>query len=196
MRNGGARLAREIGLIGLLLLAVGVCVQAQSPTYGLGRAPTAEEVAAWDIAISPDGKELPVGSGTVAEGEELYVQKTCFVCHGLNGSGGPAPRLVKRDVGVLEDPWGYGRILPIRAPYATGVWDYINRGMPLGMEGSLTPDEVYSIVAYLLFINDVIEEDVVLDQDSLPKIEMPNRNNFARVPDWFPGQPRLEGYPY
>ena len=66
----------------------------------------------------------------------------------------------------------------------------------LGMEGSLTPDEVYSIVAYLLFINDVIEEDVVLDQDSLPKIEMPNRNNFARVPDWFPGQPRLEGYPY
>ena len=68
--------------------------------------------------------------------------------------------------------------------------------MPLGMEGTLTPDEVYSIVAYLLFLNDVIEEDMVLDQDSLPEIEMPNRNNFARVPDWFPGQPRLQGYPY
>lgn len=183
-------------LAGLVLLAAGVCAQAQSPTYGLGRAPTAEEVAAWDISISPDGKELPAGSGTVAEGEELYVQKTCFVCHGLNGTGATAPRLIKRDVGEVDDPWDYGRVLPIRSPYATTVWDYINRGMPLGMEGTLTPDEVYSIVAYLLFLNDVIEEDAVLDQDSLPNIEMPNRNNFARVPDWFPGQPRLEGYPY
>ncbi len=187
---------RSFRFAGLLLLAVGVCAQAQSPTYGLGRAPTAEEVAAWDIAISPDGTELPAGSGTVAEGEELYVQKTCFVCHGLNGTGATAPRLIKRDVGKVDDPWDYGRVLPIRSPYATTVWDYINRGMPLGMEGTLTPDEVYSIVAYLLFLNDVIEEDMVLDQDSLPNIEMPNRNNFARVPDWFPGQPRLEGYPY
>ena len=180
----------------VLLLTVGFSAEAQSPTYGLGRAPTAAEVAAWDIAISPDGKELPAGSGTVAEGEELYVQKTCFVCHGLNGVGGTAPRLVKRDVGVADDPWDYGRILPIRAPYATGVWDYINRGMPLGMEGTLTPDEVYAIVAYLLFLNDVIEEDMELNRDNLPHIEMPNRNNFARVPDWFPGQPRLEGYPF
>ena len=180
----------------VLFFTVGFSAEAQSPTYGLGRAPTAAEVAAWDIAISPDGKELPAGSGSVAEGEELYVLKTCFVCHGLNGVGGTAPRLVKRDVGEVDDPWDYGRILPIRAPYATGVWDYINRGMPLGMEGSLTPDEVYAIVAYLLFLNDVIEEDMELNRDNLPHIEMPNRNNFARVPDWFPGQPRLEGYPF
>ena len=115
---------------------------------------------------------------------------------GRNDAKATAPRLIRRDVGEVDDPWDYGRVLPIRSPYATTVWDYINRGMPLGMEGTLTPDEVYSIVAYLLFLNDVIEEDMVLDQDNLPKIEMPNRNNFARVPDWFPRKPRLEGYPY
>ena len=194
--RGEAYLARELKLLPLLLLAVGAVAQAQSPTYGLGRTPTAEEVAAWDIAISPDGKELPAGSGTVAEGEQLYMLKTCFVCHGQNGAGASAPRLIKRDVGEVDDPWDFGRVLPIRSPYATTVWDYINRGMPLGMEGTLTADEVYSLTAYLLFINDVIAEDTVLDQDNLPKIEMPNRNNFARVPDWFSGQPRLEGYPY
>jgi len=126
--------------------------------------------------------------------------KQAFSKHGFergrNDAKATAPRLIRRDVGEVDDPWDYGRVLPIRSPYATTVWDYINRGMPLGMEGTLTPDEVYSIVAYLLFLNDVIEEDMVLDQDNLPKIEMPNRNNFARVPDWFPGKPRLEGYPY
>jgi cytochrome c len=69
--------------------------------------------------------------------------------------------------------------------------------MPLGQEGTLTPDEVYSITAYLFFLNDVIEDDLmVLDEVSLPQIQMPNRDNWAQVPDWFPGQPRLQGYPY
>lgn len=186
----------EFRLLGLLLMTVTLCAQAQSPTYGVGRTPTAAEIQAWDISISPDGKELPAGSGTVAEGEQLYVQKTCFVCHGLNGVGASAPRLIKRDVGEVDDPWDFGRVLPIRSPYATTVWDYINRGMPLGMEGTLTADEVYSLTAYLLFLNDVIEEDTVLDQESLPQIQMPNEENWAQVPDWEPGKPRLEGYPY
>ncbi|HAJ75772.1 MAG TPA: cytochrome C [Gammaproteobacteria bacterium] len=180
-----------------LIMLLGVSAQAQSPIYGVGRTPTAEEIRAWDIAISPTGEELPEGSGTADRGSQLYLEKGCAGCHGTTGEGGLAPRLVKRDVGVREDPWDYGRILPIRSPYATTVWDFINRAMPLNAEGTLTPDEVYSITAYLLYLNDVIEDDLmVLDEESLPKIEMPNRDNWAQVPDWFPGQPRLEGYPY
>jgi hypothetical protein len=85
--------------------------------------------------------------------------------------------------------------MAVHAPFATVMWDYINRGMPLGGEGTLTPDEVYALTAFLLYKNDVIEEDEVLDAQSLPKIEMPNRNGFALPPDWKPGMPRLQGYP-
>jgi len=186
---------RLLKLTPLLLLAT-MSVQAQSPTYGVGRTPTAAEIRAWDISIGPDGKELPVGSGSVDKGSELYLEKGCAGCHGTTGSGGLAPRLVKLDAGPNADPWDYGRVLPIRSPYATTVWDFINRAMPLGAEGTLTPDEVYSLTSYLFFLNDVIEEGTVLDNVSLPKIQMPNRTNWAQVPDWQPRQPRLAGYPY
>ncbi len=104
--------------------------------------------------------------------------------------------MVKRAAEPNADPWSLGRILPIRAPYATAVWDYINRGMPLNREGTLTADEVYALTAYLLYLNDVISEDEVLYAKSLPKIEMPNRDAFAPIPDWKPGRPRLQGYPH
>ena len=83
----------------------------------------------------------------------------------------------------------------IRSPYATTVWDYINRAMPLNREGTLTADEVYSLTAFLLNINGVISEDEVLDAQSLPKVKMPNRDGFAPPPDWKPGKPRLQNYP-
>ncbi len=178
----------------LCLILLGGSVAAQSPTYGVGRSPTEEEIRAWDISISPTGEELPPGRGTSAEGELIY-RRQCAACHGVSAVGGSAPRLVKRDV-EPEHPWDFGRILPIRAPYATVVWDYINRGMPLNREGTLTADQVYALTAYLLAINDVIPGDTVLDAESLPKIEMPNRDAFARVPDWQPGMARLPGYPH
>ena len=195
------RLPRLLSLAGLTAALLGALVlsvssQAQSPTYGLGRAPTEVEIWAWDIAISPTGEELPVGSGTADKGSELYLEKGCAGCHGTTGTGGLAPRLVKNDVGPNADPWNYGRVLPIRSPYATTVWDFINRGMPLGAEGTLTPDEVYALTAYLFYINELIDDDYVLNEKTLPQLEMPNRNNWAQVPDWFPGQPRLQGYPY
>lgn len=186
-------LAVVSALPGLLL---SLNTQAQSPTYGVGRTPTAEEIRAWDISISPTGEELPAGSGTADEGSELYLEKGCAGCHGTTGSGGLAPRLVKNDAGPNADPWNYGRVLPIRSPYATTVWDYINRGMPLGAEGSLMPDEVYALTAYLFYLNELIDDDYVLNEKTLPKLEMPNRNNWVQVPDWFPRQPRLQGYPY
>ena len=179
-----------------LLILLGGTALAQSPTYGVGRTPTAEEIRAWDISISPTGEELPPGRGTAEEGALVYQQKACAACHGATGTDGIAPRLVKREAGPDADPWDLGRILPIRAPYATVVWDYINRGMPLNAEGTLTADEVYALTAYLLYLNDVISEDEVLDAKSLPKIEMPNRDAFAPIPDWKPGRPRLQGYPH
>ncbi len=176
------------------LMLVGSSVQAQTSTYGVGRTPSAEEIRAWDISISPTGEELPPGSGTAEEGALVYQVKACAACHGATGTGGLAPRLVKREAGPDADPWALGRILPIRSPYAPTVWDYINRGMPLGEEGTLTADEVYALTAFLLYINDVIAEDAVMDAESLPMVQMPNRDNWAHLPDWQPGMPRLPGY--
>src|SRR5207253_2880194 len=155
-----------------LVLFMGVSAQAQSRTYGVGRTPTAEELRAWDISIGPTGEELPPGRGTAKEGAALFKEKGCAVCHGATATGGAAPPL-RAEKGPDTATWDRGRILPVRAPFATIVWDYINRGMPLNREGTLKPDEVYALTAFLLNINGVIPEDQVLDEQSLPKIKMP-----------------------
>ena len=179
-------------LLGSLL---GSTAFAQSPTYGVGRTPTAEELRRMDISIGPTGEELPPGRGSAKEGAQVYVQKACVGCHGVAGLGGLAPILQSKQ-GADVPVWKKERILPLRAPHATIVWDFINRGMPLGLEGTLTPDEVYALTAYLLFINQVIPEDQVLDKQSLPKVKMPIGDDYARLPDWKPRTPRLQGYPY
>ena len=129
--------------------ALSCCVTglAQGPTYQLGRTPTAEEIKARDIAISPEGKELPPGRGTAAEGATVYTQK-CAACHGPNGTGSALHR------GLI--PLGNAKPTKIPfslVPYATTVWDFINRAMPQSTPGSLTPDEVYAVTAFLLFKN-------------------------------------------
>jgi len=189
----------------LAVVIAGVCqagVLAQAPGYGIGRTPSAEEVRAWDISISPDGKELPPGRGTAKDGAPLFAQKGCAGCHGRSGSGSQAPTLIKSDgttkntlpclVPCIND----NNVMALHSPFATVLWDYINRGMPLGKEGSLKPDEVYALTAYLLFKNGVIKEDDVMDASSLPKVEMPNKNGFSMPPDgWKHGAPRLKNYP-
>ena len=179
-----------------LVLLLGASAFAQSsPTYGLGSTPSADEIRAWDISVGPTGAELPPGRGTAKEGAQLYVQKGCAGCHGKTGTEGPAPNLVGK-ADPKADTWERGRILPIRSPFATTVWDFINRGMPLGREGTLTADEVYALTAFLLYINDVIPEDQILDAQSLPKVKMPIGNAFASLPEWKPNTRRLRGYPY
>jgi S-disulfanyl-L-cysteine oxidoreductase SoxD len=187
------------------LVVAGVCqavALAQAPGYGIGRTPSAEEVRAWDISISPNGKELPPGRGTAREGAPLFTQKGCAGCHGRSGSGSQAPTLIKSDgttkntlpclVPCIND----SNVMALHSPYATVIWDYINRGMPLGKEGSLKPDEVYALTAYLLFKNGVIGEDTVMDAQSLPKVAMPNAKGFSLPPDeWKHGVPRLKNYP-
>jgi hypothetical protein len=186
---------------------LGICQIAwtQSPTYGVGRTPSAEEIRAWDIAISPTGKELPPGQGTAMEGAALFVQKGCSGCHGATGSEGPAPTLISRkgvkpassmpSMPCLAPCVNDANSMGVHSPFATTIWDYINRGMPLGKEGTLTPNEVYSLTAFLLYKNDVIKEDEVMNAQSLPKVKMPNRDGFGLPPEWKHGTPRLLGYP-
>ena len=168
---------------------------AQSPTYGVGRTPTAEEIRRMDISIGPTGEELPPGRGTAKEGAKVYEQKACIGCHGAAGVGGLAPALVSKQ-GADVPVWQRERILPLRSPFATTVWDFINRGMPLGLEGTLKPDEVYSLTAYLLFLNKVIPEEQVLDKQSLPQVRMPIGDEFGKPHHFKLNAPRLEGYPY
>ncbi len=120
-------------------------------------------------------KNCRPGSGTVKEGATVYAQK-CQACHGANGTG------TKLHRGLI--PLGNAKPVKIQGslvPYATTVWDFINRAMPTTKPGSLTPDEVYAVTAYVLFLNEVIEENDVLDATTLPKIKMPNRDNFLAV---------------
>jgi cytochrome c len=183
----------SLRLVAIMLLVGG---SALAQTYGVGRTPTADEIRAMDISIGPTGEELPVGRGTSKEGAALFRSKGCVGCHGAAGiGGGPAPALQSKQ-GQNVPIWERERILPLRAPFATTVWDFINRGMPLGNEGTLKPDEVYALTAYLLFVNKVIPEDQVLDKQSLPTVKMPIGNDYAKLPDWKPGMPRLQGYPY
>lgn len=183
-----------LNLVAFALL-MGVSAVAQSRTYGVGRTPTAEETRAWDISIGPTGEELPPGRGTAKEGALVYRAKGCAACHGATGMGGKAP-VLKSKSGPSADTWSRGRILPVRSPFATTVWDYINRGMPLNREGTLTADEVYALTAFLLYINEVIAEDEVLDAQSLPKVKMPIGSDYASLPEWKPRTPRLKGYPH
>jgi cytochrome c len=191
---GSLRLAAILLLLGSPILVSPALAQS-APTYGLGRTPSAEEIRARDINIGSAGDELPPGRGTPKEGAKVFSLQGCVVCHGEEGVGGLGPVLNSKTSQDLPI-WKRERILPLRAPFATTVWDYIHRGMPLGREGTLTPNEVYALTAYLLFLNKVIPEDTVLDEKSLPKVKMPIGDHYARLPEWKHGTPRLQGYPY
>src|SRR3954465_9673227 len=190
-----------MGSLRLVTVALLLGSPAFAQSYGVGHTPTSEETRALDISIGPTGEELPAGRGTAKEGATLFQQKGCAGCHGKAGTGAMAPAL-QSNKGQDIPLWERGRgtsgwmILPLTAPFATTVWDYIHRGMPLGREGTLTADEVYSVTAYLLFVNKVIPEDTVLDEKSLPKVKMPIGDVYGRLPEWKPRTPRLQGYPY
>jgi cytochrome c len=172
-----------------IVLSASATALAQGPTYRLGTTPTAEEIKARDSAVSPQGSELPPGTGTVKQGAVVYAQK-CQACHGPNGTG------TKLHRGLI--PLGNAKPVKIPGslvPYATTVWDFINRAMPSTKPGSLTPDEVYATTAYVLFLNDIISENDVVNATTLPQIRMPNRDNFLAVEiDWRPGQRRPLGH--
>ena len=149
--------------------------------FNFGRTATIEEIKEWDLDVSPDGTGLPEGFGTVEEGEILYTSK-CLFCHGVNGEGGINERLVSRAGEEFPDEdvaCGFEcRTIGNYWPYATTLYDYILRSMPMNAPGSLTNDEVYSISAYLLYLNRIISEDTQLNAENLKNIVMPARDKF------------------
>jgi len=143
----------------------------------LGRVPTQEEIASWDVSIGPNGLGLPDGRGTPKEGEEVYVSK-CLGCHGEKGTGKPNDALVGGR-GTLAGDQPAIKTIGSYWPYATTIFDYVRRAMPLDAPKSLTNAKAYAIVAYLLCLNGIIGENDVIDAHTLPKILMPNREGFV-----------------
>jgi S-disulfanyl-L-cysteine oxidoreductase SoxD len=169
----------RLALLCIFVLAVNAIAQNLN---NFGHSPTAEETRRWESVILPDGTGLPRGSGTAVQGEQTYARK-CAGCHGDQGEGHPAvgPRLVG-GIGTLASK------NPVRTvgsywPYSTSVWDYIHRAMPyFPKPGSLSYDETYSVTAYVLYLNKIVARTDRVDQDTLPKIKMPNRNGFVGDP--------------
>jgi cytochrome c len=164
-------------------MAATVALAAQVAPPKLGRPAAPDEIAKADISIPPDGKNLPAGSGSVAQGAMVFQQK-CAVCHGANAEGTPSGDRLVGGIGTLNSP------NPIKTvgsywPYATTVFDYIRRAMPITNPQSLQNDEVYAVTAYILSLDNIVPKDAVLDAQSLPKVQMPNRAGFV---NW---EPRL-----
>lgn len=152
--------------------------QETAKDFGAGRTPTAEEIRAWNIDVNPAGEGLPPGRGTVQEGARVFAAK-CAACHGATGTEGPKDRLVggSKTVATQEPIKTIGSYWP----YATTLYDYIYRAMPFNAPQSLSPDETYSVIAWLLHQNGIMEAGQVIDAQSLPAIVMPNRDGF--IPD-------------
>lgn len=148
---------------------------------GIGRPATRAQIAAWNIDVNPAGVGLPAGRGSYEQGARVFAAQ-CAACHGTRGEGiATNPRLVgaePKDFSFGKDP-KLVKTVGNYWPYATTLYDYINRAMPFGAPGTLTPDEVYSVVAWLLAENGVIGRDVVMDRQSLPRVRMPARERFV-----------------
>jgi len=174
-----------VGAVAVLLAGVwGAGAADESGGYGIGRAATDEEIRAWNIDVSPPGDGLPPGQGTARQGARVFATR-CAMCHGPTGKEGPKDKLVGgqgtlatgKPVKTIGSYW----------PYATTLYDFINRAMPFNAPGSLHPDETYAVIAWLLFQNGIIKDDAVIDARTLPQIHMPNRNGF--IPDPRPDLP-------
>jgi S-disulfanyl-L-cysteine oxidoreductase SoxD len=152
---------------------------AQSPTFGVGRAARGDEIAAIDIDVTPDGRGLPPGRGTAAAGKAVYAAH-CVTCHGATGKEGPQDVLAGGQ-GTLAAP------KPLKTvgsywPYSTIVFDYVRRAMPFDHPCTLPVNDVYAVTAYVLYLNTIVGEQDVIDQTTLPKVRMPNRDGFVGDP--------------
>lgn len=155
--------------------------------FDFGRPATPDEIKLWDIDVRPDGKGLPDGSGTAAQGKQVFADN-CAACHGDHGQGGLRDRLVGGQGTLASD-------MPVKTvgsfwPYATTLFDYIHRAMPFPTPGSLSVDETYAVTAYILSLNGIVPADGKLDEAILSKIRMPNRDGFVPVPEFDPARLR------
>lgn len=167
-------MAKRFALALAFALLAGTAMAADMP--GLGKPVSEADLALWDMSIGPDGKGLPAGSGTAAQGAALFAQK-CEACHGKDGTGGS-------NAALINPPGKTGRTMALYVPNSTTIFDFIRRAMPWPQPKSLSNDEVYALTAYVLAGNKVIGENDVMNAQTLPKVAMPNRNGFvSRYPD-------------
>ncbi|WP_439124161.1 c-type cytochrome [Marivita sp.] len=159
-----------------LVSAANASTGAGEGKYGLGRPALPEEVAAWDLDVSPDGTGLPVGSGSVEDGEMVF-SENCAVCHGEFAEGVDNwPKLAGGEDSLAdEDPL---KTVGSYWPHLSTAWDYVHRSMPYGNAQTLTDDDVYAIVAYMLYSNFLVEDDFVLSNENFLEVEMPNADGF------------------
>ena len=168
---------------GLLLLAFAATTAAAADSPHLGKPITDADIKPWDITVLPDGTNLPAGSGTAAQGAKLYVDKGCSLCHGPNGKGGPNPTLVGNP-SLTADGIASTKTIANFWAWPTTLFDYIRRAMPWTSPHTLSDDEVYALCAYLFAANNLIPEDEVMNAQTLPKVKMPNHDNFIiKFPD-------------
>ncbi|WP_420633228.1 c-type cytochrome [Candidatus Palauibacter sp.] len=160
--------------------------------YGFGTPAAESQIAAWDIDIGPDGAGLPPGQGTVEEGLEVWVRHRCILCHGPTGREGPNDIIAGRIPGD-EFPFANDRSLRSTVgnywPYATTLFDYTRRAMPFDLPGTMTDEEVYAVVGAMLYFNDLLPADAVVDSATVVDTHMPTRNRF--VPDNRTGGPTI-----
>ncbi|MBK5947822.1 MFS transporter [Rhodobacter veldkampii DSM 11550] len=162
--------------LNVLLASTLLAGPAMAEKIGLGRAALPEEITAWDIDVRPDGQGLPEGSGSVADGEELFSEK-CAVCHGEFGEGVDNWPKLSGGQGTLDrdDP---DKTIGSYWPYLSTAFDYVHRAMPFGQAQTLAADEVYAIVAYILYNNDLVEDDFVLSRENFTEVVLPNAEGF------------------
>ena len=163
-----------------VLILVGInFVFAEAPRGPyLGQPASSEDIAHWDISVMPDGEGLPAGEGNVKAGKRLY-EKLCASCHGPEGIGGTADQLAGAKMPLTSD---YPeQTIGSYWPYATTIFDMTRRSMPMDKPGTLANNEVYAITAYLLYLNNIISEKDVMNAETLPKVQMPNRDGFINV---------------
>ncbi len=169
--DGGGDAFEEFAVAGTM-----VDLPAHAPrSFGFGADASDARIAMWDIDVRPDGAGLPAGSGTVAQGKEVY-DLYCLQCHGATGVEGPNDRLVGRE------PWEDNpttRTVGNYWPYATTIFDYVTRAMPQLTPGILTADQTYAVIAYILYLNEIVPADAVMNAETLPAIEMPARDRFV-----------------
>ena len=176
----------------MISLSISFSSHAENRKYNIGKLANKIEVAGWDIDVRPDGVGAPKGSGNALDGEEIYVNR-CAACHGDFGEGVDRwPALVGGDGSLAShDP---EKTTGSYWPYASTIFDYVYRSMPFGEAQTLTHDETYKLVAYLLNMNEIIDEDYVLSEKNIGKIKMPNAGGFS-LPDPRPDIMNTQGNP-
>ncbi len=189
---------RYLGLLAIAGLLLGTSLassaldvaHAKSPVakFDLGQKATAAEIAGWNIDVRPDGQGLPVGQGSVSQGNDVY-DNDCAMCHGTFGESNSYIAL-SGGIGSLASGAPVSTV-GSRLNYATTLYDYINRAMPYPHSKALTADQVYAVTAYVLNLNNIVPNDFVANQQTLPKVKMPNRNGFKP----FPGMMSVHGTP-